>query len=296
MILFWLICAGLVAIALAFVLPPLLQRPPEEVGAGGKKEANLEIYRDQLSELEADLRNGIIIPEQYQKDRDEIERRLLDDVSSDDEVSAKGSKEPVSRGPVYVIALGIPVVAVALYLLVGNSAAWSGAVTTTPQAPFASGPQSTGPMTQQAIEANVAALAKRLEQKPDDAQGWVMLARSYTSLEKYTDASNAYARAAALKTDDADLLCDFAFALAMANGRQLQGQPFELIKKALRIDPQNAKALELAGSAEFQAKNYKQAIDYWQKVLDRTPADSELARTLSQNINEAKALAGVNPK
>jgi cytochrome c-type biogenesis protein CcmH len=123
-----------------------------------------------------------------------------------------------------------------------------------------------------------------------------MLARSYTSLEKYTDASNAYARAAALKTDDADLLSDFAFALAMANGRQLQGQPFELIKKALRIDPQNAKALELAGSAEFQAKNYKQAIDYWQRVLDRTPADSELARTLSQNINEAKALAGVNPK
>ena len=123
-----------------------------------------------------------------------------------------------------------------------------------------------------------------------------MLARSYTSLEKYTDASNAYARAAALKTDDADLLGDFAFALAMTNGRQLQGQPFELIKKALRIDPQNAKALELAGSAEFQAKNYKQAIGYWQKVLDRTPADSELARTLSQNINEAKALSGVSPK
>ena len=264
MILFWLICAGLVAIALAFVLPPLLQRAPEEAGTGGKKEANLEIYRDQLSELEADLRNGIISPEQYQQDRDEIERRLLDDVSTEDEVSAKRSKEAVSRGPVYVIALGIPVVAVALYLLVGNSAAWSGAATTTPQAPFASGSQSNGPMTQQAIEANVA--------------------------------SNAYARAAALKTDDADLVVDYAFAMGMANGRKLQGEPFELIKKALRIDPQNAKALELAGSAEFQAKNYKQAIDYWQKVLDRTPADSELARTLSQNINEAKALAGVSPK
>jgi len=295
-ILFWLICAGLVAIALAFVLPPLLQRAPEEAGAGRKKEANLEIYRDQLSELEADLRNGIISAEQYQQDRDEIERRLLDDVSREDEVSTKGSKQAVSRGPVFVIALGIPMAAVALYLLVGNSAAWSGATTTTPQTPLASGSQTNGPMTQQGIEANVAALAKRLEQKPDDAQGWVMLARSYTSLEKYTDASNAYARAAALKTDDADLLADFAFALAMANGRQLQGQPFELIKKALRIDPQNAKALELAGSAEFQARNYKQALDYWQKLLDKTPADSELGRTLSQNINEAKALAGVNAK
>jgi cytochrome c-type biogenesis protein CcmH len=295
-ILFWLICAGMVAIALAFVLPPLLQRAPEEAGAGGKKEANLEIYRDQLSELEADLGNGIISREQYQQDRDEIERRLLDDVSEEDEVTAKGSKQAVSRGPVYVVALGIPVIAVALYLLVGNSAVWSGAATTASQTPFASGSQGNSPMTQQGIEANVAALAKRLEQNPGDAQGWVMLARSYTSLEKYNEASNAYAKAAALKTDDADLLADYAFAMGMANGRQLQGEPFELIKKALRIDPQNAKALELAGSAEFQAKNYKQAIDYWQKVLDRTPADSELARTLSQNINEAKALAGVNPK
>ena len=296
MILFWLICAGLVAIALAFVLPPLLQRVPEEADAGGNKEANLEIYRDQLSELEADLRNSIISPEQYEQDRDEIERRLLDDVSKGGEVSAKGSKQAAGRGPVYVIALGIPVLAVALYLLVGNSAAWSGAATTTPQTPLASGAQSNAPMTQQGIEANVAALAKRLEEKPDDAQGWVMLARSYTSLEKYNEASNAYAKAAALKPNNADLLADYAFAIGMANGRKLQGEPFELIKKALRIDPQNAKALELAGSAEFQAKNYKQAIDYWQKVLDRTPADSELARTLSQNINEAKSLAGVSPK
>jgi cytochrome c-type biogenesis protein CcmH len=297
MILFWLICAGLVAIALAFVLPPLLQGATKDAGADEKKEANLEIYRDQLSELEADLRNGIIGPEQYQQDRDEIERRLLDDISTADELSQTKTKQVASRrGPVYAIALGIPVIAVSLYLLLGNSAAWSGAAPTAPQAPFAGGAQGNGQMSQQAIEANVASLAKRLEQNPADAEGWIMLARSQVALQKYADASNAYAKATALKSDDADLLTDYAFALAMANGRQLQGQPFELVKKALQIDPQNAKALELAGSAEFQAKNYKQAIDYWQKVLARAPADSELARTVSENINEAKTLAGTNAK
>ncbi len=291
MILFWLICAGLVAIALAFVLPPLLQGAPKNPGADGKKEANLEIYRDQLSELEADLRNGIISPEQYQQDRDEIERRLLDDISAADELTQTKTKQPAGRGPVYAIALGIPVMAVALYLILGNSAARSGAATTAPQAPVAGGSQGNVQMSQQQIEANVASLAKRLEQNPADVEGWIMLARSQVSLQKYADASNAYAKATALKTDDADLLADYAFALAMANGRQLQGQPFELIKKALQIDPQNAKALELAGSAEFQAKNYKQAIEYWQKVLAKAPADSELAQTVTQNINEAKTLA-----
>ncbi len=296
MILFWLICAGMVAIALAFVLPPLLQRAPRNT-ADEKKEANLEIYRDQLSELEADLRNGIISPEQYQQDRDEIERRLLDDVSLADELTQTKAKQAASgRGPAYAVALGVPVIAVALYLLLGNSAIWSGAATTVPQAPFAGGSQGNGQMSQQAIEANVASLAKRLEQNPADVEGWIMLARSQIALEKYADASNAYAKATTLKTDDADLLADYAFAMAMANGRQLQGQPFELVRKALQIDPQNVKALELAGSAEFEAKNYKRAIDYWQKVLAKAPADSELARTVTQNINEAKTLAGTSAK
>jgi len=296
MILFWLLCAGMVAIALAFVLPPLLERAPKNA-ADGKKEANLEIYRDQLSELEADLRNGIISPEQYQQDRDEIERRLLDDVALADELTQTKTKSMASgRGPAYAVTLGVPVIAVALYLLLGNSAVWSGAATTAPQAPFAGRPQGNGQMSQPAIEANVASLAKRLEQNPADVEGWIMLARSQIALQKYADASNAYAKATTLKTNDADLLADYAFAMAMANGRQLQGQPFEIVRKALQIEPQNVKALELAGSAEFEAKNYKRAIDYWQKVLAKTPVDSELARTVTQNINEAKTLAGTSAK
>ncbi len=314
MILFWLICAALVAIALAFVLPPLLQRAGAETpGDGtwggtrgdetqgeGKSDANLDVYRDQLSELATDLQNGIISPEQYQQDRDSIERRLLEDVPAEEAVAPspkKQMKEAVGdRGPAYALAIGIPVVALALYLQIGTRGALSG-VPIASAPPAAAGPGS-GQMSPQAIEANVAALAKRLEQSPEDTQGWIMLGRSYISLEKYGEASNAYAKAAALKPDDADLLGDYAFALAMANGRQLQGQPFELIKKALQLEPKNLKALDLAGSAEFQAKNYKQAVDYWQKAFEVIPADAgEEARTrLSQMIEEAKSLSTASSK
>lgn len=296
MILFWLICAGLVVIALAFVLPTLLARAPNDARENEKQEANLDVYRDQLSELEADLRNGIISQQQYQQDRDEIERRLLDDVSTADDASKKGPKAAAGRGPVYAVAFGIPVIAVALYLVVGNSAALSGVAPAASQARQAGESQGNGQMSQQQIEANIAALAKRLEQNSGDAEGWIMLGRSYTTLEKYTDATNAYAKAAALKTDDADLLADYAFAMAMANGRQLKGEPLELVKRALRLDPENAKALDLAASGEFQARNYKQAIDYWQKVLDKAPANSELAQRLSQQIDEAKTLAATSAK
>jgi cytochrome c-type biogenesis protein CcmH len=293
MILFWLICAGLVAIALAFVLPTLLQRAT--AGDDSDKErANVEVYRDQLSELDADLANGIVSPEQYRQDRDEIERRLLDDVGTTSEASNQKPKPAAAgRGAVYALSFGVPVVAVVLYLLVGNSAALSGVP---PQALTASGGQPDGQMSQQGIEANVTALAKRLEQNPGDADGWAMLGRSYVSLERYGDASNAYAKAAELKKDDADILTEYAFALAMTNDRKLEGRPAELIKQALRIAPENPKVLQLAGTAEFEAKNYKQAIVYWQKLLEMTADNPELAQSISKRIDQAKSLAGSTAK
>lgn len=288
MILFWLICAGLIAIALAFVLPTLLQHLAV-ADENDKELANVEVYRSQLSELDADLANGIVSPEQYRQDRDEIERRLLEDVASNEEGLAKKSK-PVAagRGAVYVVSFGMPLAAIVLYLLVGNSAALSGVP---PQRLPTSSSQTDGQMSQQGIEANVAAMAKRLEQNPNDADGWAMLGRSYVNLEKYREASDAYARATALKTNDADLLVEYAFALAMTNGRQLQGRPAELIKQALKIAPDNPKVLQLAGTAEFETKNYKQAIVYWQKLLEMTSGDQELTQAVSKRIEQAKTLA-----
>lgn len=293
MILYWLICAGLVAIALAFVLPTLLQRTSVDDDTD-KERVNVEVYRDQLSELDADLANGIVSPEQYRQDRDEIERRLLEDVGTPAE-SAERKSAPANagRGAVYAVSFGIPVLAVVLYLIVGTSAALKGVP---PQALSASGPFSDGQMGQQGIEANVAALAKRLEQNPGDADGWAMLGRSYVSLEKYDDASNAYAKAAELKKDDADILTEYAFALAMTNGRKLEGRPAELIKQALSIAPENPKVLQLAGTAEFEAKNYQQAIVYWQKLLKMSSGNPDLEQSISKRIEQAKSLAGTTSK
>jgi cytochrome c-type biogenesis protein CcmH len=295
-ILFWVICAVMVAIALAFVVPPLLaseeSKPLDE-----SEEANVSVYRDQLTELEADLRNGIIAEDQYQRDRDGIERRMLEDVSTVRDTGAKPTPGGGDRRPAYAIALAVPLIAVALYLQVGNlHLKPQGRPQSLPESTAEESSQPPSGMTQQNIEANVASLARRLEQNPNDVQGWIMLGRSYTSMEKYREASDAYAKATQLKSDDADLWADYAFAMAMANGKSLQGRPQELIRKSLQLDPDNAKGLELAGSAAFETKNYKQAVDYWQRLLAKTPAGSELAKTISQRIDQAKKLGESNPK
>ena len=291
MIIFWVICALLILVALAFVLPPALKRSEEaDVKSDDeRRQANIAVYRDQLSELEADLHNGIVGEEQYAQDREEIERRLLEDTAQ------TGSKKQAAatvnaRNTAYVLGLGIPFIAIIFYLKVGepNLIENPATVSSTPVATSAAPAE----RSQEQIEANVAKLAKKLESNPNDAQGWAMLARSYSSMEKFSEAANAYAKATELSPKDADLWAEYAFATAMAGGRSLEGKPTELINHALQVDPENAKALQLAGSAAFQAKDYKKAIDYWQRVLKQVPPGSDVAQTITERINEAKTLAG----
>jgi cytochrome c-type biogenesis protein CcmH len=295
-ILFWLICVGLLAFALLYVLPPVLRvEAATSHEDDARREANIAIYRDQLSELEADLRNGIVSQEQYTQDRDDIERRLLEDTSKAGSKRKPAQISATTRKHAYLVGAGLALVAVIFYLRVGspdgitnaatNSAATNSAAPATAGAPEAP----SGERTQAQIEANVAALAKRLQSNPSDAQGWTMLARSYSSMEKYGEAAGAFAKATELTPNDADLWADYAYASAMANGRSLEGKPMEFVNRALKIDPNNAKALGLAANAAFEAKNYQKAIDYWQTLLTKVPAGSDVAQTINSRINEAKS-------
>lgn len=134
----------------------------------------------------------------------------------------------------------------------------------------------------------IKSLAARLEKDPNDGKGWIMLARSYATMGRFTDAVSAYEKAAALIQNDARLLADYADVLAMANGRSLQGKPLELVYSALKIDPNNSKALLLAGKAAYQAGDYSHAIGYWQKLLQNLPPDSDFAKQVNANISQAR--------
>lgn len=294
MILFWLICGAFILIALAFVLPTALRpgEDGEESSPGSddeRKEANIAVYRDQLSELQSDLQNGIMSEEQYAQDRDEIERRLLEDTKT---VTAEKKRATAPAGVMstaYALGIGIPLAAIVFYLNVGNPKSITNPEPTIPVANQTMA--APGERTQEQIEANVEALAKRLKENPSDAEGWTMLARSFNSMEKFAEAAGAYARATELTPNDANLWAEYAFASAMASGRSLEGRPMELVERALKVDPENAKALQLAGSAAFQAKDYKKAIDYWERVLKQVPPGSQVAQEIKSRIDEAKQLA-----
>jgi cytochrome c-type biogenesis protein CcmH len=288
MLIFWIICALLVLLALWFVLPAFLEQG-EETRTDERRAANLLIYQDQYQELEADLKNGLIAQEQYQHEKDELERRVLEEVQKE-KPDTSAAPSATARKFGYGLAAAIPIAAVAFYFVVGSPKALSpSAIANQLPGP---GAQQGGVRTQQQMEANVAKLAERLKQNPNDAEGWQMLGRSYMILERYSEAADAYQRASALKDKDAAVWADYAEALAMTSDRRLAGKPTEALERALQIDPKNQKALDLAGSAAYQAGNYQKAIEYWQRLLKVLPAGSEELRTISDQIAKAKELAG----
>src|SRR5919109_4753793 len=170
--------------------------------------------------LAADLAAGTLAKPDYDRARRELEARLLEDVDR----APPPPKRSEARRLAPLLAIAVPVCALGVYLLVGN--------------PRALDPE-THSVTARQVEAMVERLATRLKENPDDVEAWKLLGRSYTVLGRYGDAAAAYAKAAARAPRDAQLLADFADALAMARGQGLEGEPEKLVHRALEIDPEN---------------------------------------------------------
>jgi len=278
MTLFWISAALLAAGALAIVLRPL--RGAKRADAS-REALNAAVYRDQMRELEEDLRAGKIAQEDYERSRGEIERRLLDDVKP--QRAAPSPNAIVQRRAALYAALALPVVALGLYSAIGNPRALNPAVRE-------------NAMGMQQIEEMVQRLAERLEKEPEDIEGWKMLGKSYFVMGRFAEAAKAYSKAAIRAPRDAQVLADLADALAMARGQNMQGAPEELVLRALQIDPKNVKALALAGSAAFDRRDFRGAVRYWERMLPLVEAGSEDARVIQSNIEEARAAAAAPPK
>jgi len=145
-----------------------------------------------------------------------------------------------------------------------------------------------------AIAAGIAVLPELIGRPgPLAASADVVRARHYVEQKKFAEAAQAFKQASAAHPDDAALLADYAYALAMANHRNLQGEPLQLLERALRADPRQPKALGLAGTAAFDRKDYPAAIRYWTTLADSQPADSPVVKQARMSIAEARRLAGL---
>ena len=280
---FLVVVVLMVCVALAWVLVPLLR--PRVTKPLAREASNIAILRDQLAELDADLAAGTTTRERYDEARRELEHRVLEESRALE--SMRSTPSPSAAWTAALVGSTIPLVALVLYATIGNiEALLPGAKRD------AAGGSASHEVTREQVEDMAARLAAKLEKDPGNADGWVMLARTYYALQRNEDAAKAFERATAVRPDDAGLLADYADALASTQGG-IAGKPLALVERALKADPTHWKALALAGTAAFDRKDYRQAVAYWEKMKATVPAGSPIATSIDNSIAEARALGGL---
>jgi cytochrome c-type biogenesis protein CcmH len=274
----------IVLIAIALVVWPFLRRPAS--ADFSRLQLNTAIYRDQLTELERDRSEGSLSEADYAQAQAELQRRMLEDTAGESAATQQGEKAapvPVSRA--LPIALGA-------FLLIGGALGYM--VLGTPQA--INPPVQDGHATGDAeIQRMVADMAAKLEKEPENYTGWAMLGRSYKFLNRHAEAVRAYARTGPMLDTSAELLVDYADSLAAAK-QGFTPEVLALLDKALKLEPTNLQGLWLRGTAFYEEGRYEKAITDWALLLKALPADSEEARVIKANIEEARDLQSKSGK
>jgi cytochrome c-type biogenesis protein CcmH len=284
MTVFWSLAAVMVMVALLFLLPPLLRK--RELPAVSRDELNTAVIRTQIADLNADMDAGRLDQAQYGAARIDLEQELLYDLAT----TGPAQRARSGRWAALLIIPALPLCAVLLYQLLGSEE-----IIDRLQQARSSQSQPAQSQPPGSIEDMVARLAERMQQQPDDLKGWVMLARSYTILKRYSDAEVAYANVLRLGGgESADLLSDYADAMVMANGGRFSDEAGALLTRALELDPGNLKGLWLAGHWKNQSGDYAEAISYWQQAAVKLPPDSEDAAVIAGQISRVQAQLGID--
>jgi cytochrome c-type biogenesis protein CcmH len=288
MTLFWTIAAGMMVLALAFVVPPFLRKRAQP---GISQDAlNLSVIKQQLAELETDLSNGALDQDQYEAARKDLEIELLSDISADNGASRKPA-EKSGRSALAVAGIGIPLLAIGLYQAIGNQEIIPLLARAADQARSDHATSADPTRGLPPMEELVEKLAERLEQEPDNIEGWIMLGRSHMAMGQVEQALKSYETAYRLAPDDPSLLLNYAEALAKMQDNRLSGRPAEMIEKAVEIEPRNPNGLWMMGLVHYERGTFSKAIQSWQRLTLLLPADGEDAAAVAAYIEEARSRA-----
>ena len=278
--LFVLIALG-IALCVAVVFLWFLLRERKPMTQASQANANAKVYRDQILDLDREHDSGHISDQEWQQSRDELSLRLLEDTSAVDDPAAKTEKPAIWTA--VVLAVALPLGSMGMYMWVGQPEALNPLALKTPDQVD---PKDLTKMAQ--------TLAEKLQDKPDNLQGWVMLGRTYRTLENFDAALRAYDSALKLSDDD-DLKLERIEVIAMQRQGQFEGEPWNVIREVLQRDPQHFGALLTAGSASYAEGKFADALKYWEQARKPLDANNPDLEGLESAIATVRERLGMPP-
>ena len=270
----FLMAALLIAVAVVATRPWWLgaMRPTLK-----RRGANITAYRTRLAELEIEREAGLVSAQDVEALKAELAARLLSEAQPEDPAVQGGA------GRRWLPALLITV------LLLAFAGGWYGySGSWKDQRQLAAGASESAQ-----VAAMVERLAERLQQQPDDPEGWAMLGRSYFVSQRFEDAAKAYGEANNRAAQpNPEWLAGQGEALGFARDRDLQGTPAQLFERALSIAPDYGKALWYSGMAAAQAGDMAAAKTRWTKLLAQPDLPPQMREVLQAHLQDLGAQPG----
>lgn len=283
----WIILTALAALSAAWLTIPLVRRHDARVDA---RAATIAVLKDQLADVDVQLAAGSIQPAEAEGLRNEVRRRLLAAGHIPETVDRTLGQKRLS-----VVALGlaglVALAAAALYAGMGQPD-----LATAPPAVAAAAPAAAPPPASGSAEVAqlIAGLEARMQQTPNDPEGWRMLGWSYFQTGRYGDAAAAYARAIAINPDGSGYQSAYGEALVQDAGGQVTAAAAAAFEKAVQADGNDARARYFLGVRKAEQGDRKGAIEDWLRLLADSPADAPWLPQLRAAIEQAAREAGID--
>ena len=260
---FLVFAALMIAAALAFVVVPLMRHSRTTTADTARR----------LRALEEAHASGLLDANEYATKRAALANAVPD-------ATALAHRSRAAFASLLGVALLLPLSALLLYRLVGTPEALNPANVTPPQAEHSA----------EDMEKAIAGLAAKLQQEPNDPQGWALLARAYQAMNRIEASRDAYRQAHEHAPNDNELAVEYAQSIALASpDHRLAGDARALLDAVLKKDPKNQRALWLSGIADYQDEQYPAAIATWKTLLPMLAPDSDVARSVRNEIADAEA-------
>ena len=284
---FLFISGGMVIIAILLLAPTLLRQRHQ--AREETREYNIRIARERLAELEKENSKGELSDEEFAQAKQDLEIALAQDLSTASASVQHSDNKGTARITLALITVALPLMVYAIYQQVGS-----------PEHLHIAGPGQPQPVASQghdgqmpSISELVGELEKRLQEKPDNPEGWFLLGRTYMKLERYTDAVRAYESLNELMPGQPAAMISLVDALAMQADGQVTERGVQLLEQILDIDPQEATALWLLGNAAAQQGDDRRALDNWSRALPLLADDPGMQQQLRMQIGEIEARSGL---
>jgi cytochrome c-type biogenesis protein CcmH len=291
----WAALTLMIALAVAGLTIPLVRR----YDLRKTRATGLDVLKVQLGEVDAAQAGGVSQAE-AEALRGEIKRRILAETPPTTAVA-----RPIPAQAMPWLALGVVAVvalaAAGLYATMGhpeipsatavasNSAAGPGAVS-------GAGPQAAGtaqhPMGD--VTSMIAGLEAKLQQQPNDPQGWQMLAWSYMRTNRPADAAIAYGRAVALDPKNPEYLSAQGEAMVQAADGKIPPEAAAIFRRATAADPTDPRARYFLAMFKDQQGDRNGAMTDWIALLKSAPADAPWLPAVRSEVEEVARERGIN--